>query len=112
MEDNMRRKFLKSTAVLGSTFLMSSAFGTEKENSDKFSTGGDKTQRILGTGNAALKVSSLGLGCMGMSYHRSFVPDKKVMFHLIGKAYDMGLNFFDTAEAYGPLSNEELIGEA
>ncbi|MBU6343276.1 MAG: aldo/keto reductase, partial [Bacteroidetes bacterium] len=54
----------------------------------------------------------MGLGCMGMSWNRSFVPDKKAMIDLIRKAYDMGVNLFDTAEAYGPFRNEELVGEA
>ncbi|MBK8292245.1 MAG: aldo/keto reductase [Flammeovirgaceae bacterium] len=49
---------------------------------------------------------------MGRSYHRSFVPDRKAMIALIRKAPELGVNFFDTAEAYGPFSNEELVGEA
>ena len=59
-----------------------------------------------------MKVSALGLGCMGMSYHRSFIPEKKYMITLIRQAVDMGVNFFDTAEAYGPYTNEVLVGEA
>jgi aryl-alcohol dehydrogenase-like predicted oxidoreductase len=47
-----------------------------------------------------------------MSYHRSFIPDRKAMIELIRKAPDFGVNFFDTAEAYGPLVNEDLVGEA
>lgn len=69
-------------------------------------------KRTLGSGKHAIQVSPLGLGCMGMSYHRSFVPDKNAMMALLRKAPDMGVNFFDTAEAYGPLVNEELVGEA
>jgi aryl-alcohol dehydrogenase-like predicted oxidoreductase len=57
-------------------------------------------------------VSSLGLGCMGMSYHRSFIPERKVSVSLIRKAVDMGVTFFDTAEAYGPFTNEGVVGEA
>jgi aryl-alcohol dehydrogenase-like predicted oxidoreductase len=49
---------------------------------------------------------------MGMSWNRSFVPGHKEMVALIRKAYDMGVNLFDTAEAYGPFVNEELVGEA
>jgi aryl-alcohol dehydrogenase-like predicted oxidoreductase len=49
---------------------------------------------------------------MGMSYHRSFVPDKKAMINLLRRAAGLGINFFDTAEVYGPFSNEELVGEA
>ena len=59
-----------------------------------------------------LSVSAIGLGCMGMSWHRTFVPDRKPMIALIRKAYDMGVTFFDTAEAYGPWRNEGLVGEA
>jgi hypothetical protein len=48
-------------------------------------------------GKAAPDVSAIGLGCMGMSYHRSFIPDRKVSIALIRSAYDTGVNFFDTA---------------
>lgn len=68
--------------------------------------------RMVGSGKHSIKVSALGFGCMGMSYHRSFVPDKKAMIALLRKAPELGVNFFDTAEAYGPLVNEELVGEA
>lgn len=68
--------------------------------------------RTLGTGAYKLEVSALGLGCMGMSYHRSFIPERKVSVALIRKAFDTGVTFFDTAEAYGPLTNENLVGEA
>jgi len=59
-----------------------------------------------------LEVSALGLGCMGMSYHRGPVPDRKAMIELIRKAVELGVTFFDTAEVYGPFVNEELVGEA
>jgi len=69
--------------------------------------------RTLGSGKHSIKVSyGMGLGCMGMSFNRSFIPDKKPMIELIRKAYDMGVNLFDTAEAYGPFTNEVLVGEA
>lgn len=68
--------------------------------------------KTLGSGKHGLEVAALGLGCMGMSYHRSFVPDKKAMIALLRKAPELGINFFDTAEAYGPFVNEELVGEA
>jgi aryl-alcohol dehydrogenase-like predicted oxidoreductase len=64
--------------------------------------------RKLGT----LEVSALGLGCMGMSYGYGPAADKKDMMALIGKAIDLGVTFFDTAEIYGPFTNEELVGEA
>jgi len=65
-------------------------------------------KRILGAG---FEVSALGFGCMGMNYHRGVVPDKKLMISLLHKAVDCGVTLFDTAEIYGPYSNEELVGE-
>ena len=58
------------------------------------------------------EVSALGLGCMGMSYAYGQIPDKKEMISLIHSAIDKGITFFDTAEMYGPFTNEELLGEA
>ena len=63
-------------------------------------------------GNSNLEVSAMGLGCMGMSYHRGPAPDRNAMVALIRKAVELGVTFFDTAEVYGPLINEELVGEA
>lgn len=59
-----------------------------------------------------LEVSALGLGCMGMSSGYGPAHDKNEMISLIHKAVDFGITFFDTAEAYGPFTNEELVGEA
>ncbi|HUL44956.1 MAG TPA: aldo/keto reductase [Bacteroidota bacterium] len=67
-------------------------------------------ERSLGT--SGLKVSALGLGCMGMSFSYGPAADKKEMISLIRSAVELGVNFFDTAEAYGPYANEELLGEA
>jgi aryl-alcohol dehydrogenase-like predicted oxidoreductase len=58
------------------------------------------------------EVSALGLGCMGMSYAYGQIPDKKEMISLIHSAIEQGVTFFDTAEMYGPFTNEELLGEA
>jgi len=63
-------------------------------------------------GNSGLEVSALGLGCMGMSFGLGPAADKKEMIDLIAKAVEMGVTFFDTAEVYGPFTNEELVGEA
>ena len=63
-------------------------------------------------GKSGLEVSALGLGCMGMSFAFPPYPDRKEMIALIRKAVDLGVTFFDTAEAYGPWVNEELVGEA
>jgi aryl-alcohol dehydrogenase-like predicted oxidoreductase len=67
-------------------------------------------KRKLGNGN--LEVSALGLGCMGMSYGYGPAKDKGEMISLIRTAVERGITFFDTAEAYGPFTNEELVGEA
>ncbi len=63
-------------------------------------------------GNSGLEVSALGLGCMGMSYAYGLPGDRQEMISLIHSAVEMGINFFDTAEMYGPFRNEELVGEA
>src|SRR3989440_5443471 len=66
--------------------------------------------RKLGKSN--LEVSALGLGCMGMSQSYGLPPDKQAMISLIRTAVERGVTFFDTAEIYGPHTNEELVGEA
>jgi len=67
-------------------------------------------KRALGKSN--LEVSDLGLGCMGLSFGYGPAVDKQDGIALIRKAVDLGITFFDTAEAYGPFTNEELVGEA
>jgi aryl-alcohol dehydrogenase-like predicted oxidoreductase len=67
-------------------------------------------KRKLGKSN--LEVSALGLGCMGMSIAYGQPGDKQEMIALIRKAVERGVTFFDTAEIYGPYTNEELVGEA
>jgi len=67
-------------------------------------------KRKLGKSN--LEVSALGLGCMGMSFGYGPAADKKEMISLIRSAVERGVTFFDTAEVYGPYTNEELVGEA
>lgn len=63
-------------------------------------------------GKSGLEVSSIGLGCMGLSFGYGPATEKKEGVKLIRRAYELGVNFFDSAEAYGPFTNEELIGEA
>jgi aryl-alcohol dehydrogenase-like predicted oxidoreductase len=63
-------------------------------------------------GNSNLEVSAIGLGCMGMSFGYGPAADKKEMIALIRKAVERGITFFDTAQVYGPFTNEELVGEA
>ena len=111
-----RRGFLKVGATMSAAILSAPTFaGSTNEGKANSSFAPSKTitkERTLGSGKWSMKVSALGLGCMGMSYHRSFIPEKKYMITLIRKAVDMGVNLFDTAEAYGPYTNEVLVGEA
>src|SRR5262245_49408559 len=67
-------------------------------------------KRKLGKSN--LEVSALGLGCMGMSFGYGPAGDKQEMISVIRSAVEQGVTFFDTAEVYGPFTNEELVGEA
>jgi aryl-alcohol dehydrogenase-like predicted oxidoreductase len=77
-----------------------------------------QSERLRGTmqrrklGNSNLEVSAIGLGCMGMSHGYGPAADKKEMIALIRKAVERGITFFDTAQVYGPFTNEELVGEA
>src|SRR5271154_2853787 len=66
--------------------------------------------RKLGKSN--LEVSAIGLGRMGMSFSYGPPPDKQEMISVLRSAVDRGITFFDTAEVYGPVTNEELVGEA
>jgi len=67
-------------------------------------------KRELGT--SGLEVSAIGLGCMGLSHGYGPATDKRDAIALIRAAVERGVTFFDTAEAYGPFANEELVGEA
>ena len=113
-----RRSFLKVGTTLGVSLLATSGFSNNASGKKTISENGIKghpakiKRRTLGSGKYSLNVSAPGLGCMGMNYHRSFVPDRKIMIGLIRKAVEMGVNLFDTAEVYGPFINEELVGEA
>jgi aryl-alcohol dehydrogenase-like predicted oxidoreductase len=68
-----------------------------------------RKRTLVGSG---LEVSAIGLGCMGMNHHRGPAPEEREMLALIRQAVDRGVTFFDTAEVYGPFTNEELVGEA
>src|SRR5215510_13131616 len=63
-------------------------------------------------GKSDLEVSAIGLGCMGMSFSYGPPKDKQEMISLLRSAVERGVTFFDTAEVYGPFTNEELVGEA
>lgn len=109
MQHPDRRRFLKTGTLFSASTLASSVMGrtptgtkpSPEINYPEVDT--KKQTRTLGSGKHQIEVAyGMGLGCMGMSWNRSFVPDKKEMIALIRKAYEMGVDFFDTAEAYGP----------
>jgi aryl-alcohol dehydrogenase-like predicted oxidoreductase len=113
-----RRNFLKTGTVIGTTIaavpalnIMSACQSSAGKSDANVNNQILSQRRTLGTGNAALEVSALGLGMMGMNYHRGVFPDRKTIAVLIRHAVDQGVDFFDTAEAYGPYTNEELTGE-
>ena len=68
--------------------------------------------RTLGSRQAAFTVSAMGFGCMGLNYHRSEHPDEAACIRLVHEAIERGVTLFDTAESYGPFTNEVLMGKA
>ena len=115
-----RRGFLKTATLIGASLaaqpILSKAVKTQNILSDKSTTSASTNvitaQRTLGVGKAAMTVSALGFGVMGMNYNRSQSPDRKQCIKLLHEAVDRGVTLFDTAIVYGPLHNEELAGEA
>lgn len=113
-----RRNFLKTAAAVTAMtivppFIQKAQAKTPRQETDSPMIGEMKIsgKRTLGTGPAAMTVSALGFGCMGLNYHRSVRLDKKQAFFLLHQAVDHGITLFDTAETYGPFINEELVGE-
>ncbi len=106
-----RRNFIKTISILGVALMAQPVLN--KANAGIFKKDKLITKyRTLGTGNAAMTVTALGFGCMGMSYNRGPAKDEKEMIKLLHKAVDYGITLFDTAEIYGPHTNENLVGKA
>ncbi len=128
MEENKtnisRRGFLKTAAAVGAALTITPAYEkvmaatnaaatTSGTSTSRSATAASiSAHRTLGTGKVALDVSALGFGVMGLNYHRGVHPDRKTCIRLLHEAVDRGVTLFDTAIIYGPLSNEELAGEA
>ncbi len=122
--DNNRRNFLTTAALTGVAISASPLLNTvsaaqqitgnkeSQNNNPKIDLPFINSKRILGSGQFAMEVSAIGFGCMGLNYHRSQHPDKNGAIKLIREAIERGINLFDTAESYGPYTNEELVGEA
>lgn len=114
-----RRGFLKTAAAIGAALAITPTLNKVRA-AEAAMTGRNGAivrkdgmeHRTLGSGKAAMEVSALGFGCMGMNYNRSQSPDKKECILIIHEAVDRGVTLFDTAIIYGPLNNEILAGEA
>ena len=117
-KDFSRRGFLKTLGLAGAALTIEPVFNkvqaaTAIAEGHKSITGNHALpHRTLGTGRAAFEVSALGFGVMGMTYNRSQHPDKKQCIRLLHEAVERGVTLFDTAIIYGPLTNENLAGEA
>lgn len=110
---NSRRRFLKMSTVLGAAMLAPPSIINAAESGTAAISKRRNTQhRTLGKGSSALEVYPLGFGVMGMTYNRSQSPDRKQCIRLLHEAVERGVTLFDTAIIYGPLTNEELAGEA
>ena len=117
-----RRGFLKAAALTGAALCVSPAL--EKVQAAERAIGkasakdipagmaAVRKQRTLGKGKAAFTVSAMGFGCMGLNYHRSEHPDEAACIRLVHEAIERGVTLFDTAESYGPFTNEVLMGKA
>lgn len=125
MEENKsngvsRRGFFKVAAAMGAALtiqptlerVMATTNSSLRREDTSHSGAMLKEYRTLGKGMAALKVSALGFGCMGLNYNRSQSPNRQQCIRVIHEAVERGVTLFDTAIIYGPLLNEELAGEA
>lgn len=116
-DTSARRGFLKTAGLaIGASLLSSSTFATVNDQTPDANSLAYKqnlNKRFLGSGKNKLEVSAIGLGCMSMTSGSYNPPrDKSEMVEVIRGAVDQGITFFDTAEVYGPFSNEIYVGEA
>lgn len=119
-----RRRFLRQAVLAGSTFCVASTTGkavglepavmniSGRPDTGLVGMAAVHNRRILGSGTAAMNVSAMGFGCMGLNHHRSQHPGKEQAIALIREAIERGVTLFDTAESYGYHKNEKLVGEA
>lgn len=113
----LRRDILKTGLALGATMCSLPLLAGTAEAATGNTTAPSETPsamktRILGHGDYSMEVSALGFGVMGMTYNRGVSPDRKTMIRLLHQAVERGITLFDTAQVYGPLTNEELAGDA
>lgn len=111
-----RRHVLRTAALLAATPALVHGFSGEGLAAEEKKNSLDlpllTKKRTLGSGKFRMEVSALGFGVMGANHHRGISPDRKKVIEVIRQAAEHGVTLFDTAEIYGPLTNEELAGEA
>lgn len=109
-----RRHLLGGLGALAATAFVPSAQAASGQKPRVVDIPDIVQMRTLGAGTAAMHVTALGFGCMGMSYHRSETPDATMLKRVVAQAYDLGVNFFDTAQVYGRVraQNEKFVGQA
>lgn len=109
-----RRHLLGGLGALAATAFVPSAQAASGQKPRVVDIPDIVQMRTLGSGAAAMHVTPLGFGCMGMSYHRSETPDATMLKRVVAQAYDLGVNFFDTAQVYGRVraQNEKFVGQA
>ena len=109
-----RRHLLGGLGALAATAFVPSAQAASGQKPRVVDIPDIVQMRTLGSGTAAMHVTALGFGCMGMSYHRSETPDATMLKRVVAQAYDLGVNFFDTAQVYGRVraQNEKFVGQA
>ena len=109
-----RRHLLGGLGALAATAFVPSAQAASGQKPRVVDIPDIVQMRTLGSGAAAMPVTALGFGCMGMSYHRSETPDATMLKRVVAQAYDLGVNFFDTAQVYGRVraQNEKFVGQA
>ena len=107
-----RRGFFKAGSTFGAAICAQAVLENANAAPQQPSRSLISQRRSLGAGSAVMEVSALGFGCMGLNYHRGVHPGREAMIKLVRQAAERGVTHFDTGEAYGPLTNEELVGEA
>ena len=107
-----RRGFFKAGSAFGAAVCAQAVLENASAAPQQPSRSLISQRRSLGAGSAVMEVSGLGFGCMGLNYHRGVHPGREAMIKLVRQAAERGVTHFDTGEAYGPLTNEELVGEA
>ncbi|HEY6504292.1 MAG TPA: aldo/keto reductase [Chitinophagaceae bacterium] len=114
--ENSRRQFLQQTTIAGIGLVFAPSFLTSCNNQsnteNKAKETGKQTNKMSTRKIGTLEVSALGAGCMSISANYGAAADKNEGIKTIRTAYEKGVTFFDTAEVYGPHTNEELVGEA